>query len=105
MIAVMLVIIGLSAAAAAATGFGFNLVSAPLLTLIYPPRLVVVLTLLLGLCASGLLALRREIRGEVDWSVIRPLYLSSLAGMPVGDRKSTRLNSSHKSQSRMPSSA
>jgi len=80
----MLVIIGLSAAAAAATGFGFNLVSAPLLTLIYPPRLVVVLTLLLGLCASGLLALRREIRGEVDWSVIRPLYLSSLAGMPVG---------------------
>ncbi len=77
-------IIGVSAAAAALTGFGFNLVSAPLLTLIYSPRLVVVLTLLLGVCASGLLALRPEIRREVDWRVIRPLYLSSLAGMPAG---------------------
>jgi uncharacterized membrane protein YfcA len=80
----MLAIIGVSAAAAAATGFGFNLVSAPLLTLIYPPRLVVVLTLMLGLCASGLLSLRREIRREVDWTVVRPLYLWSLAGMPLG---------------------
>jgi uncharacterized protein len=80
----MLVVIGLAAAAAAATGFGFNLVSAPLLTLIYPPRLVVVLTLLLGLGASGLLVLRRDIRRAIDWGVIRPLYLSSLAGMPFG---------------------
>ena len=78
------IIIGLSAAAAAVTGFGFNLVSAPLLTLIYPPRLVVVLTLLLGICASGLLVLRPEIRREVEWRVIRPLFLSSLAGMPAG---------------------
>jgi uncharacterized protein len=78
------VIIGLSAAAAAVTGFGFNLVSAPLLTLMYAPRFVVVLTLLLGICASGLLVLRREIRREVEWRVVRPLYLSSLAGMPVG---------------------
>lgn len=78
------IVIGLSAAAAAVTGFGFNLVSAPLLTLIYPPRLVVVLTLLLGICASGLLVLRREIRREVEWRVVWPLYLSSLAGMPFG---------------------
>ncbi|HLJ61030.1 MAG TPA: sulfite exporter TauE/SafE family protein [bacterium] len=83
MIAIALVV-ALSAAAAAATGFGFNLVSAPLLTFVYPPRLVVVLTLLLGVCASGLLALRPEIRREVEWSVIRPLFLSSLAGMPIG---------------------
>ncbi|HYM71320.1 MAG TPA: sulfite exporter TauE/SafE family protein [bacterium] len=83
MIAISLVV-GLSAAAAAATGFGFNLVSAPLLTFVYPPRLVVVLTLLLGVCASGLLALRPEIRREVEWTVIRPLFLSSLAGMPIG---------------------
>ncbi|HLJ58443.1 MAG TPA: sulfite exporter TauE/SafE family protein [bacterium] len=83
MIAISLVV-GLSAAAAAATGFGFNLVSAPLLTFVYPPRLVVVLTLLLGVCASGMLLLRPEIRREVEWSVIRPLFLSSLAGMPIG---------------------
>lgn len=74
----------MSAAAAAVTGFGFNLVSAPLLTLLYPPRFVVVLTLLLGICASGLLVLRREIRRTVEWRVVRPLYLSSLAGMPFG---------------------
>jgi len=81
---VVSLIIFLSAAAAAATGFGFNLVSAPLLTLVYPPQFVVVLTLLLGLVASGLLVLRPEIRREVDWRVIRPLYLSSLGGMPIG---------------------
>lgn len=84
MLTTIAVIVGLSAAAAAVTGFGFNLVSAPLLTLIYPPRLVVVLTLLLGICASGLLMLRREIRREVEWHVVRPLFLSSLAGMPLG---------------------
>jgi uncharacterized protein len=84
MLITIALIIGLSAASAAATGFGFNLVSAPLLMLVYPPELVVVLTLLLGLFASGLLALRPDIRREVEWSVIRPLYLSSLAGMPVG---------------------
>jgi uncharacterized protein len=84
MLILMLGIIGVSAAAAAATGFGFNLVSAPLLTLIYPPRLVVVLTLVLGLGASGLLMLRRDIRRDVEWRVVGPLYLSSLAGMPLG---------------------
>ena len=78
------VIIGLSAAAAAVTGFGFNLVSVPLLTLAYPPRFVVVLTLLLGICASGLLLLRREIRREVEWRVVRPLYLSPLIALATG---------------------
>lgn len=84
MLIVVSIIIGVSAAAAAVTGFGFNLVSAPLLTLIYPPRLVVALTLLLGICASGLLVLRPEIRREAEWRIVRPLYLSSLAGMPAG---------------------
>jgi uncharacterized membrane protein YfcA len=77
-------IIGLSAAAAAATGFGFNLISTPLLTLFYPPRFVVTLTLLLGVFASGLLLLRPEIKNALDWRIVRPLFLSSLAGMPFG---------------------
>lgn len=77
-------IIALSAAAAAATGFGFNLVSAPLLTFVYPPRIVVVLTLVLGAGASGMLLSRREIRRAIDWGVVRPLFLASLAGMPFG---------------------
>ncbi len=78
------VVIALAAAAAAATGFGFNLLSAPLLTFVYPAPRVVVLTLLLGTCASGLLVLQPAIRRTVEWGVVRPLYLSSLCGMPIG---------------------
>jgi uncharacterized membrane protein YfcA len=81
---VIALIICMSAAAAAATGFGFNLLSAPLLTFVYPPQFVVVLTLLLGAFASGILLLRPEIRRAINWRVIRPLFLSSLAGMPIG---------------------
>ncbi len=81
---VISLIICASATAAAVTGFGFNLLSAPLLTFVYPPQVVVTLTLLLGAFASGLLLLRSEIRRGIDWRVIRPLFLSSLAGMPAG---------------------
>ncbi len=81
---VISLIICASATAAAVTGFGFNLLSAPLLTFVYPPQVVVTLTLLLGAFASGLLLLRPEMRRGIDWRVIRPLFLSSLAGMPVG---------------------
>jgi uncharacterized membrane protein YfcA len=78
------IVIALAAAAAAATGFGFNLLSAPLLTFVYPAPRVVALTLLLGVCVSGLLALQPSIRRGVEWGVVRPLYLSSLCGMPLG---------------------
>src|SRR5262249_39735958 len=66
------------------TGFGFNLVSAPLLLFVYPLRVVVVLTLLLGAFASGMLLLRVEIRRGIDWRAVWPLFLSSLVGMPGG---------------------
>jgi uncharacterized membrane protein YfcA len=81
---VIALIICAAAAAAAATGFGFNLLSVPLLMFLYPPRFVVTLTLLLGVFASGMLLFRREIRGGIDWGVVRPLFLSSLVGMPAG---------------------
>ena len=81
---VIALIICAAAAAAAATGFGFNLLSVPLLMFLYPPRVVVTLTLLLGVFASGMLLLRREIRRGIDWGVVRPLFLSSLVGMPAG---------------------
>lgn len=81
---IIALIVCASAAAAAATGFGFNLLSAPLLTFVYPPQVVVVLTLLLGAFTSGMLLFRSEIRRGIDWRVIRPLFLSSLVGMPVG---------------------
>ena len=75
-------IIFASAGAVALTGFGFNLVSVPLLTFLYPPRVVVAVTLLLGILASGLLLARREIRREADWGLVRVLFFSSLVGMP-----------------------
>ncbi len=77
-------IIFASAGAVAITGFGFNLVSVPLLTFLYPPRTVVTVTLLLGLLASGLLLARPEIRDGADWAIVQPLFFSSLLGMPGG---------------------
>ena len=48
------------------------------------------------------------IRGELDATLSRPRYgrcAGHSEGSDVTDRKSTRLNSSHRSLSRMPSSA
>ena len=46
-------------------------------------------------------------RGDVlsAWSGLRPLVRNPAAASTEGDRKSTRLNSSHSGESRMPSSA
>jgi hypothetical protein len=79
----MLVTLG-AAAAAAATGFGFNLLGAPLLTFVYPADTVVETTLILGVLVSGILATRPEIRGGTDWRLVRRLFAGSLAGMPLG---------------------
>jgi uncharacterized membrane protein YfcA len=73
-----------SAGAVVVTGFGFNLVSVPLLAFLYPPRTVVTVTLLLGVGVSGLLLARQDIRESVDWALVRPLFLWSLLGMPAG---------------------
>jgi uncharacterized membrane protein YfcA len=66
------------------TGFGFNLLVAPLLTFLYPPREIVEITLLLGLLIGGMLLLHTKLREQVDWSLVRSLYFSSLVGMPLG---------------------
>ncbi|HLW60675.1 MAG TPA: sulfite exporter TauE/SafE family protein [bacterium] len=73
-----------AAAGAAATGFGFNLFSAPLLAAVYPPRTIVALTLALGTVTSGVLLARPEIRLGADWKLVGRMSLSSLAGMPLG---------------------
>ncbi|HKV44240.1 MAG TPA: sulfite exporter TauE/SafE family protein [bacterium] len=77
-------VILVAAAGAAATGFGFNLFSAPLLAAVYPPRTIVELTLALGIVTSGVLLARPEIRRGVDWRLVGRMFLSSLAGMPLG---------------------
>lgn len=83
MIYAMLVTLG-AAAAAAATGFGFNLLGAPLLTFVYPADTVVEATLILGVVVSGILAIRPEIRRGTDWRLVWRLFAGSLAGMPLG---------------------
>lgn len=77
-------IVLVSALGAAATGFGFNLLSTPLLTFFHPPRTAVVLTLLLGVVVSGALLFDRGLRRAIDWTLVRPLCVGSLIGMPAG---------------------
>ena len=69
----------------------------------------------LFLLVSGLPSGRKDIRhrvirNTVMWSIDEPndddeAIFRNLAALAIRDRKSTRLNSSHVSQSRMPSSA
>jgi uncharacterized membrane protein YfcA len=83
-LALAILVVFTSGAVVGAMGFGFNMVSAPLLVLLYPPRLVVPVALVLGSFSSGLLLTRREIRSEVDWKLVRALILPALVGLPVG---------------------
>ena len=57
--------------------------------------------------AGGLAEFPRDLFGLADSLEILDLGAGSLTHLPqdLGDRKSTRLNSSHSQQSRMPSSA
>ena len=103
------------------TGFGSALISVPLLAWVWPLEQVVPLVLLLDFVASLVLGgmqwqmIRlRELLGLFAWmlaGVVLGVAVSSLPGvlqsgaLLLGDRKSTRLNSSHMSESRMPSSA
>ena len=55
---------------------------------------------------TGNLIERRETRRVTNWADLTDEEVRNLAGMPANeDRKSTRLNSSHITRSRMPSSA
>ena len=65
----------------------------------------------LAINAGGMLAIGDDVKGMLDF--MRPMYALYVGGMGARgknfyndlDRKSTRLNSSHVSESRMPSSA
>ena len=47
----------------------------------------------------------KKIRAYREFRGYSQIQLAELSGINVGDRKSTRLNSSHNRESRMPSSA
>ncbi len=63
-------------------GFGFALVTVPLMALAVGPKEAVVLSAVYGLLSNGGVALRH--RGDVEVPVVRRLFLGSLLGMPVG---------------------
>src|SRR4051812_6709039 len=64
------------------TGFGFSVVSVPLLLAIFPPQTVVVIALVLSLVLSA--SLLPSAAGSVDMKRTWPLFASSLAGAAVG---------------------
>jgi uncharacterized protein len=66
------------------TGFGFNLLSVPLLVLVYEPHVAVMISLCLGLIVSGALLWSTHVRQQVDGPLMRVLFASSLFGLPFG---------------------
>ncbi|MFZ4519959.1 MAG: sulfite exporter TauE/SafE family protein [Microthrixaceae bacterium] len=63
-------------------GFGFALVTVPLMALAVGPKDAVVLSAVYGLLSNGGVALRH--RTEVEVPVVRRLFAGSLVGLPVG---------------------
>ena len=64
------------------TGFGFAIVSAPILIIFASPKIVVPLILMHSLMING--AILIEARKRVDLKRIWPLIVASMAGIPVG---------------------
>ncbi|MBI3977427.1 MAG: sulfite exporter TauE/SafE family protein [Chloroflexi bacterium] len=80
----LVLVIFVAAAAAGVTGFGFVLLSAPFLTLLFEPRIVVVLTLVLGWLSLVLLLLDRRVRSSIDRRLVGWLTLGALPSIPLG---------------------
>lgn len=66
------------------TGFGFSVLSVPLLLLLYAPREVVVLALCLVPLTSALMLLTPALRGYLEWRLFAALTACSLVGLPIG---------------------
>lgn len=64
------------------TGFGFNLISVPLLALVMPVREAVGLALLAGVAVNGMMALRH--RADAQWRALARVTPSVLLGMTLG---------------------
>jgi len=84
-------IICLAAAAQAITGFGFALVLVPLLALLYEPRIVVMVSISLGLLSK--LPLLAQSWRQVEPVRIAPLCLASLVGSVAGTQLLLRIDS------------
>jgi uncharacterized membrane protein YfcA len=70
------------AALNALSGFGFALVTVPIMALVVGPKEAVVLSAIVGLLSNGGVAIRS--RGEADVPITKRLLVGSLLGMPLG---------------------
>ncbi|MEX1019172.1 MAG: sulfite exporter TauE/SafE family protein [Litorilinea sp.] len=66
------------------TGFGFVVLSAPLLAYLYDPLHTVYLSVLLSTLLLGILLAGREIRRVMRWGLVLRLSLWGVLGLPLG---------------------
>lgn len=81
---VALLVVGMAGFLTGMTGFGFSVLSVPLLLLLYPPHEVVVLVLCLVPLTSALLLVAPGLRGLLDVRLCAALTGFSLIGLPIG---------------------
>lgn len=63
-------------------GFGFALLSVPLMALAIPTQEAVVISTVLGLVSSGVQTVKGI--GDADWTLVRRMTIAAFAGIPVG---------------------
>ena len=83
-IGILIMAVTAAAALAGLTGFGFNLLSVPLLVLVIEPHAAVVLSLMLGILTSGIMLTSSRLRSQVRWRSVSMLLIAAAAGLPVG---------------------
>lgn len=81
---IVLLVVGVAGFLTGMTGFGFSVLSVPLLLFVYPPHEVVVIALCLVPLTSALLLLTPHLRGLLDVRLCVVLTGFSLIGLPIG---------------------
>lgn len=81
---VQIVIVGLAGVLTGVTGFGFSVLSVPLLLMVFRPHEVVVMALCLVPVTSGVLLLAPGLRGQVRLRTFGALTGFSVVGLPLG---------------------
>lgn len=64
------------------TGFGFAIVSTPLLIMVYDPKEVVVILQVLSVILDTVFVF--FIKENIDWKFLKPLLIGSIIGHPIG---------------------
>jgi uncharacterized protein len=80
--AAIVVIVAAAGIAQGLSGFGFSLISIPLLALVVPVKAAIVGGAMLGLVQSGLIVARDH--RHVEWRSAAVLVVAALTGMPIG---------------------